>query len=423
MSTTETTTSGASRLTPDEAGLVFVTPDAYANETYFHEACRVLRAEDPVHLVEHEDFLPFHVITKHADVLEIELHNKEWENAPRPVVTTVVGEQHRQEHGDLLRTLIHMDDPDHRAYRTMTAEWFLPRNLAKLDARLAALAKQSVDRMVELGGECDFARDIAMPFPLQVILAILGLPEDDYPRMLQLTQELFGSSDDDMSRGTSMDDLVAVINDFFTYFSQLTADRRAHPTDDLASVIANATLDGKPVDVMETISYYTIIATAGHDTTASSMAGGLHALIQHPDQLQRLRDDPSLIPTAVDEIIRWVTPVKHFMRNCTTPYELRGHRFEPGDAVLLSYPSANRDEDVYADPMRFDVGRTPNKHLAFGFGVHYCLGAMLARMELRALLTELVPRLRSVELTAEPRYMRTLFVGGPKTVPIRYVVD
>ena len=187
-------------------------------------------------------------------------------------------------------------------------------------------------------------------------------------------------------------------------------------------MIANATIDGEPVGMMETISYYVIIATAGHDTTASSMAGGIHALIEHPDQLQRLRDDPSLIPTAVDEIIRWVTPVKHFMRNCTTPYDLHGHHFEPGDMVMLSYPSANRDEDVYDDPFRFDVGRQPNKHLAFGFGVHYCLGAMLARMELKALLTELVPRLRSIELAGEPRYMQTLFVGGPKSVPVRYEV-
>ena len=315
-----------------------------------------------------------------------------------------------------------MDDPDHRTYRGVTAEWFLPRNMARLEGRLAELAKQAVDKMAAMGGECDFARDIAMPYPLQVILAILGLPESDYGRMLQLTQELFGAADEELARGTEMTDLIAVVNDFFVYFSQLTEQRRAEPTDDLASAIANATIDGEPVGVMETISYYVIVATAGHDTTASSMAGGLHALVENPDQLQRLRDDPSLIPTAVDEIIRWVTPVKHFMRNCTVPYDLRGHHFEPGDSVLLSYPSANRDEDVYTDPFRFDVGRAPNKHLAFGFGVHYCLGAMLARMELKALLTELVPRLRSIELAGEPRYMRTLFVGGPKRVPIRYEV-
>ena len=307
-----------SAMTPEEAGHVFIDPAAYADEARFHEACRVLRAEDPIHLVEADDFLPFHVLTKHADVLEIELHNREWENAPRPVVMTKVGEAHRLEHGEMLRTLIHMDDPDHRAHRAMTAEWFLPKNLARLDARLAGLAKHAVNTMAAKGGECDFARDVAMPFPLQVILAILGLPESDYSRMLQLTQELFGSSDEELSRGQSMEDLMAVVNDFFVYFSQLTEQRRAEPTDDLASAIANATIDGEPLGVMETISYYVIVATAGHDTTASSMAGGLHALVENPDQLQRLRDDPSLIPTAVDEIIRWVTPVKHFMRKCVS---------------------------------------------------------------------------------------------------------
>ncbi len=409
-------------MTPEEAGLVFVTPKAYADEAYFHEACAVLRREDPIHLVETEEFAPFHVITRHADVHEIEVHHNEWHNAPRPVISTLEADRRREEQGDFLRTLIHMDDPDHRAYRAITADWFLPKNLAQLNDRLAELARQSVDKMAELGGECDFARDIAVQYPLQVILAIRGLPESDYPRMLQLTQELFGASDEDMSRGQSLEDLAAVINDFFVYFSALTEERRQHPTDDLASTIANATLDGKPLDAFETISYYVIVATAGHDTTSSAMAGGLHALLEHPDQWQRLRDDPSLLTTAVDEMIRWVTPVKHFMRNATTRYELGGHTFEPGDAVLLSYPSANRDEEVFADPFRFDVGRTPNKHLAFGFGVHYCLGAMLARMELKAMFTELLKRIDTIELAGEPKYMQTLFVGGPKSVPIRYTL-
>jgi cytochrome P450 len=412
-------------VTPEEAGLVFVTPAAYADEAYFDQACAVLRRHDPIHLVEHPDFAPFHVVTKHADVLEIELHHHQWHNAPRPVLSNLEADRRREEQGDLLRTLIHMDEPDHRVYRNMTAEWFLPKNLAKLDERLASLARDTVDRMAAMNGECDFARDIAMQYPLQVILAILGLPESDYDRMLTLTQELFGAADDDLARGSTMDDLVAVINDFFVYFTALTEDRRANPTDDLASTIANATVtndagEQELIGLMETISYYAITATAGHDTTASAMAGGMQALVENPDQLERLRQDPSLIPTAVDEIIRWVTPVKHFMRNCTEPYEIGGLQFQPGDPVLLSYPSANRDEDVYPDPFRFDVGRTPNKHLAFGFGVHYCLGAMLARMELKAMLTELVPRLRSVELAGEPRLMKTLFVGGLKQLPIRY---
>ncbi len=187
-------------------------------------------------------------------------------------------------------------------------------------------------------------------------------------------------------------------------------------------MIANASIDGLPIGLMEQISYYVIVATAGHDTTASAMAGGMQALIENPDQRARLQADPTLLPNAVDEIIRWVTPVKHFMRNATTEYTLRGHTFQPGDPVLLSYPSANRDEEVFTDPMTFDIGRSPNKHLAFGFGVHYCLGAMLARMEIKAMLAEILPRLRSIELAGEPAEMQTLFVGGLKRLPITYEI-
>jgi cytochrome P450 len=186
-----------------DAGTVFVDPAAYADQERFHEACATLRREDPIHFVEHPDYLPFHAITKHADVLEIEQHSKEWQNAPRPLIATVAGERQRVERGELLRTLIHMDDPEHRAYRGLTSDWFRPKNMAKLQDRLDELAKLAVERMVELDGECDFARDVAMQFPLQVILAILGLPEEDYPRMLQLTQELFGAADPEVSRGRS----------------------------------------------------------------------------------------------------------------------------------------------------------------------------------------------------------------------------
>jgi cytochrome P450 len=316
-----------------------------------------------------------------------------------------------------------MDEPDHKAYRAVTAEWFLPKSIGRYEARVQDLSKRYVDRMVELGGECDFARDIAMQLPLNVILAILGLPESDYPRMLKLTQELFGASDPELSRGMDLESLVEVVTDFFTYFTQLTADRRATPTEDLVSVIANATINGEEMPLMETISYYVIAATAGHDTTASAMAGGMQALLENPDQLARLQADPSLVPTAVDEMIRWVTPVKHFMRTLTTDYTLAsGHSFHEGEHVLLSYPSANRDEAVFDDPFRFDVGRTPNKHLAFGFGVHYCLGVQLAKMELKAFYGELIPRLEHAELAGRPELMQTLFVGGLKRLPIRYRV-
>jgi cytochrome P450 len=415
MTPTETT----EPMTIEVAGSVFVSPDAYADETYFHRACTLLRRESPIHFVEAEGFVPFFALTRHADVFEVERNPGVFNNAPRPVLIEFEKEAMAKQAGELA-TLIHMDDPDHRVYRSLTADWFQPRSLARLESRLAELARRAVDRMEELGGTCDFAQDIATPMPLEVILSILGLPESEYPKMLQLTRELFQSEDPEYARGGSFEEFMAVMYDYFVYFGALTDERRAQPTDDLASVIANAFVNGEPILPFQLISYFVIIATAGHDTTSFSMSGGLAALLENPEQLARLQADPDLIPTAVDEMIRWVTPVRHFMRTVTEPYVLSGHHFEPGDQVLLSYWSANRDEDVFDDPFRFEVGRSPNKHLAFGFGAHYCLGAALAKMELRALFGELIPRLRSIELTGKPELTHSIFVGGHKHLSIRY---
>ena len=404
------------------AGYVFVDPTAYADEARFEASCALLRNEDPVHWVEGEGlgFNGFWAITKHADVFEIETKHQIFLNAPRPLLGTAEDDRIRAEAGDLVRTLIHVDEPEHRKLRGVTSEWFLPKNLSKLDGQLGGLARRFVDRMLDFNGQCDFARDVCMQMPLNVILSILGLPESDYDRMLKLTQEMFGSADEEMQRGGDPADLLAVVQDFLIYFSALTEARRAEPTDDLASAIANATVDGDPLAMMDTIGYYIIAATAGHDTTSSAMAGGMLALIQNPDQLARLQADPSLMATAADEMIRWTTPVKHFMRTATVDYELRGRTIKAGQSVLLSYPSANRDEEVFENPYTFDIGRSPNKHLSFGFGVHYCLGAMLARMELKALFAELLPRLRHVELNGDPALMKTVFVGGLKRLPIRF---
>lgn len=409
-------------MSPEEAGRVFVMPEAFADMDHFHRAASVLRRLDPIHRVDHPGYDPFYVLTKHADVWDVEHHHEVFHNAPRPILVdrSMSGLQTQQ--GEMLRPLIGIDGPIHTKYRALTMDWFKPRSLARLDDQIATLARRAVNKMVDLGDECDFARDIAMEFPLQVILSIVGLPESDYPLMLKLTQEIFGSQDPELSRGTKPEEVYAVVLDFFTYFNALIEERRARPTDDLASLIANATFDGEPMPTMDQMSYYVILATTGHDTTSSAMAGGVQALIENPDQLDRLRRDPSLIATAADEIIRWVTPVRHFMRTATEPYEVRGHRFAPGDWVLLSYPSANRDDEEFDDPFSFEVRRSPNRHLAFGFGVHYCLGAMLAKKEIKALLNELVPRLRSIEFAGKPELSSSFFVGGHKRLPIRYEV-
>ncbi|WP_026414051.1 cytochrome P450 [Actinomadura oligospora] len=412
-------------LTAGEAGRALATPSAYADDARLHEALTLLRRESPVHRVEADGYNPFWAITRHADILEVERRNDLFLSAPRPILGTAEFDrmnQARVDQGIALRTLIHMDDPDHRVVRAIGADWFRPKAMRALEPRVRELARRYVDRLADLGGRCDFAREVAVHFPLYVILSLLGLPESDFDRMLKLTQELFGGDDEEMQRGRTPEEKLAVLLDFFAYFQELTAARRAHPTDDLASAIANARVNGEPLNDMDTASYYVIIATAGHDTTSSTIAGGLHALVTHPDQLDRLRGDLSLMPFAVDEMIRWVTPVKEFMRTAATDYALRGVTIRKGDSLLLSYPSANRDEDVFDDPFRFDVGRDPNKHLAFGFGVHYCLGAALARIEVRAFFEELLPRLETLELDGEPTGTATTFVGGLKRLPIRYTL-
>ncbi|GLW64417.1 cytochrome P450 [Actinomadura rubrobrunea] len=409
----------------EEAGLALADPTAYADDDRLHAALTVLRRHAPVHWVEAPGYDPFWAVTRHADIMAIERDHTLFLNEPRPLLATSEQDEinrRRREQGIALRTLVHIDDPDHRVLRAIGADWFRPRAMRALEPRVRELARRYVDRMVELGGECDFVQQVAVHYPLYVILSLLGLPESDYGRMLKLTRELFGSSDTDLRRGATPEETIEVLLDFFAYFKEITEARRAHPTDDLASAIANARVDGEPLNDFDTASYYVIIATAGHDTTSSTIAGGLRALIEHPDQLDRLRADPGLMPTAVEEMIRWVTPVKEFMRTAAADCEVGGVRIREGEALLLSYPSANRDEAVFDDPFRFDVGRDPNKHLAFGFGVHYCLGAALARMEVRAFFEELIPRLKAVELAGEPENVATTFVGGPKRLPIRYEV-
>jgi cytochrome P450 len=408
-------------MTLAECGHAFLTGVTFTDAAFFHGVTTRLRKEDPVHWVEHEQFNPFYVLTKHADVLDVELHQNEFLNAPRAILGDKNADAMRAMQGHLVKSLVQMDDPEHRSHRNLTSDWFLPKNLAKLDIRLQELADRSVQQMIDGGGSIDFAGQIAMQYPLYVILAILGLPESDYQRMLKLTQELFGAEDPDFQRDDdAMAGLLQTVADFVAYFDGITADRQAKPTSDLASVIANGIVDGQPIGHKEQLGYYIIAATAGHDTTSNAMSGGMHALLEHPEQLARLQADPSLMATAVDEMIRWTSPVKHFMRTATVDYDIRGTTVKAGQDVLLSYWSANRDEDVFDDPFSFDVGRTPNKHLAFGFGVHYCLGAMLARMEMKALFSALLPRLEHVELAGTPELTRSTFVSGLKRLPINY---
>ncbi|MFZ5668407.1 MAG: cytochrome P450 [Pseudomonadota bacterium] len=420
---------------PDEIAFQAVNPAAYADNSV-HDAFRWLRANNPLGRAELEGVYPFWLVTRHADILEISRQNDLFHSGDMPTTfTTEEGDQlvRRMTGGSphLVRTLVQMDAPDHPKYRLMTQAWFLPQNIRRLEARIREIARQHVDRMADLGGECDFVSAVALHYPLRVIMEILGVPPEDEPRMLKLTQELFGAQDPDLNRNRAqamegpeaLAAIQGVIADFFMYFKAITDDRKACPREDVASVIANGRLDGEPINDFEAMSYYVIVATAGHDTTSSSTAGAVWGLCENPGELAKVKADPALVPGLVDEAIRWITPVKHFMRSATADAEVGGRRIARGDWLWLAYPSGNRDEAVFEEPDAFRVDRAPNRHLAFGYGAHLCLGQHLARMEMRILFEEMLPRLRSLEFAGEPRLSVANFVGGPKVLPIRYRMD
>jgi len=404
----------------DSQYAAMVRPSTYANPTLLETLMAEFRASDPLPFIQSDSHKPFYIATKHADIIEIARQPDIFKNTQQSVLQTKEIEAAQAEQGNPLRTLIHMDDPDHSKFRALTKAWFMPENLKRVEASVRLIADETVDRMLESGPELDFVTEVAVWYPLRVIMSILGVPAADEALMLKLTQELFGADDPDMKREQAPDeDRMQTLIDFFNYFNALTASRRANPTDDVASVIANAQIDGAPIGELEAMSYYVIIATAGHDTTSSSTAGGMLALLQHPEELQKVINNPALMPLMVDEAIRWTSPVKHFMRYPERAYELRGKTIEAGNPVMLLYPSGNRDEEVFDRPQSFLADRRPNRHLAFGHGAHHCLGNLLAKMEIRFLYEAMFNRMKTFELIGEPRWVESTFVSGLKTLPVR----
>jgi len=418
---------------PPEITATLVDPAAYADHR-LHDSYCWLRANNPLGIARTEKFDPFWVVTKHAHILAISRQNELFHNADRATVLTARAgiERIREITGgpNLVRSLVQMDAPDHPKYRALTQGWFMPANLGKFEARVRHIARNTVARMLERGGHCDFVADVALGYPLHVIMEILGVPEQDEPRMLKLTQELFGSQDPDTARvrdaltpGQFSDMMQSVVNDFGAYFRGITEDRRRSPRDDLATVIANARIGGEYMPDHDATSYYMIVATAGHDTTSSSTAGAIWALAQDPEQFAKVKANPELIPGLVDEAVRWMTPVKHFMRSATSDTELGGRKIAKGDWLMLCYASGNRDEEIFEDPFSFRCDRKPNRHVAFGYGAHLCLGQYLAKLEMRILFEELLPRLKSIALDGEVKMTQATFVNGPKKLPIRFEVN
>lgn len=421
-------------LAPDTAREV-IDPHSYSNWDPLLDTFDRLREESPiVKIVPDEEglFEPFWLVTRYEDVMQMSKDNATFLNNPRPVVFSLNSaiEFSRAATGSdmLVDSLVVFDAPIHPKYRRLTQDWFMPRNLAQIEDEIRAIARRAVDKLIEAGPEADFCKLVSAPYPLHVVMQILGVPEEDEPRMLMLTQQMFGGQDADLS-GTGMENMTpkqvlqlvsGAVRSFEDYFAEIARQRRASPTDDVASVIANATVDGEPLPDRDMAGYYIIVATAGHDTTSASTAGAMQALAQDPEQWARVKADRSLLPGIVEEAIRWTTPVQHFMRTAAKDTELGGQRINKGDWLMMNYVAANHDPAQFEDPRKFDAARSPNRHLAFGAGAHQCLGLHLARLEMRILFETLLDRIDTVELAGEPQRSVSTFVGGLKTLPLRF---
>lgn len=395
-------------------------PRTYANDAALHALLSRLRSEGPIHRVEAEGYLPFWLLVRHADIVEMEKKADKFISAPVQSIIQLKDEARATiaatGGSSQMRNVAAMDGPEHKIYRNITQSYFTPKGLTEVVRGIEELSVEFVDRIIATGGHCNFA-EFAMSFPLRVIMQMLGVPPQDEALMLRLSQQTLTSEDSGLGSGG---DPAAILMEVFAYFSKIVEERRADPTSDLASVIANAKVDGKYLSAQDIFGYFFVVATAGHDTTSYAMTGGLLALLNNPSELEKLRADPSLLPNAVEEILRWVTPVKQFCRTATEDCELLGKQIKKGDVVSLMYPSANRDEDVFEDAFSFRVDRKPNRHLAFGTGPHVCLGQYLARFELITFFREFLARVSEIALSGETRYVESTFVGGPKHLPISF---
>jgi cytochrome P450 len=404
------------------ADLELIDPGEFARHGYPHAAWRRLRREAPVFRSErHEP--PFWALVRHAEIVAVSRQPQRFLSAPRfQYIPASEGES-----GEFVaRTIISMDPPGHRRYREIASPQFTPRALRALEAEVDRIAGDLLEELAQESpsGECDFVAAFAAPLPIAVIARLLGLPREDWPRLYAWTNRIVSASDPQYRDpgATADESRQRATHELFAYFAELAARRRAAPEDDLVSLLGRARIGGAPLSQEALLAYCLILVAAGNETTRNAISGGLQAFLEHPDQWRRVQREPALLPRAVEEILRWTSPVVQMSRTAAEDVEIEGVRIRAGELLVLFYPSANRDEAVFADPERFRVDRHPNRHLAFGVGEHFCLGAHLARMELVAAFRHLARRLEHVELAGEPVRLHSSQVGGIKQLPVRYAL-
>lgn len=382
-----------------------------------HDAFRLLRKEAPVYFHKETNGPGFWAVTKYDDVVTI---GKDPGRFSSFRGGTNIQDYPAEDLSAIQMMMLNMDPPQHNKFRKLASTGFTPRMVARLEPRIRQMAKEIVDA-VAAKGEADFVTQIAAELPLQVIAEIVGVPQEDRHKLFEWSNRLIGFDDPEFQ--SSHEDGKVAAMEVWMYASSLAEARVGKKGDDLVSVLINAEIDGERLSEPEFDAFFLLLAVAGNETTRNLISGGMLALIEHPEQRARLLADPSLIPSAVEEMLRWVTPVMYFRRTATRDTELRGQKIKEGDKVVMYYTSANRDEDVFANPDVFDIARAPNEHMAFGGGQHFCLGASLARLEIRIIFEELLRRLPDIELAGPVRRLQSNFINGYKTIPIKFTPE
>jgi cholest-4-en-3-one 26-monooxygenase len=401
----------------DPRTLDLATPEHYERNGYPHGEWTWLRRHDPVFWYDRANVDPFWAITKHADIIAIGKQPELFLNAPRLAIFT--NDLPPPPEGQS-RHLLNMDPPDHGRYRRITSGWFTPRAIRAMDAKVARVTREVLDAAAEKETG-DFVRDVSAQITIAVIAEMLGVPRKDWELLFRWTNEIIAPQDPEFQHGATPQETIERSRlELFSYFHDLAMQRRATPSNDIVSVVANGQLNGEPLPPVELLSYFFLLVVAGNETTRNAMTGGMLAFLENPGEWDKLRADPTRLDGAVEEIVRWTTPVIQFSRTATRDYALRGKTIRAGESVCLFYASGNRDEDVFDDPFRFRIDREPNPHIAFGMGEHVCLGAHLARLELHHAFAQLRERLEQCELTGTVARVRSSFVGGIKRAPMRW---
>ena len=403
------------------AGPELIDPDRYARDGYPFETWDRLRREAPALRYEGPEY-PFWALTRHRDIVEISRRPELFSNHPRFQV--MIGADYGSDDAREPETMIHMDPPEHRQLRDLLARRFTPRAMRCIEQQMSALAGEIIDDLAEAGqeGECDFVEKIAAPLPLAAIAWLIDLPRADWMDLYHWSNAVVGATDPEYQRPgeDAHETRMRASADIYAYFEALIADRGERGGDDLVSVLTRATIDGRKLTPHRLVSYCLFLVAGGTETTRNALSGGMQGFFEHPGEWEKLVADPSRAQRATEEVLRWSTPVVQMARTPTCDVEIAGQKIRAGETIAMFYASGNRDETVFADPYRFDIDRHPNPHLALGVGEHYCMGANLARVELRVMLRQLATRFRELAPAGPIDRLRSSSTGGVKSLPIRY---